>query len=315
MVKKTTPSSKPRLISWFLNQPLRFALLSFLLVFVISFVYGAVSGMVTGSAEMFAVTPLICLIALVFIFTIWLQIRWLPSTDLDRRSFVALDNGLTLISYTIVLIPVIFMLVNPQKAILYGMWLQYYSMPLFVFASTVVALLYLYVFGVYISMLQATYRRARTMGVPRWKAIMTIPFTLSIFWFPGYMIADDKKTKPTVEIKSKWFAKWTDWVVAKPMNAIIMMFVFLGFACIGSGWLAVTTIAGIYALCAIWIWVMGPQNFRKKVGGAFATLLGALNIAAIIGCIVWGVHMSKQISQMQTYQSDVVIESAYTESM
>ena len=164
-------------------------------------------------------------------------------------------------------------------------------------------------------MLQATYRRARAMGVPRWKAIMTIPFTLSVFWFPGYMITDDKEAKPVVEIKSNWFSKWTDWVVAKPMNAIIMLIIFLGLALLGSGWLVAAITAGIYGLCAIWAWVVAPQNFRKNVGGVFSTVLGALNMSAIIGCFAWGVHMSKQISQLQTYQSDDVSEAIYTESM
>lgn len=307
---KTTPTTKQnKLVSWFFNAPAKFALLSFGLMAGITLVYSFIISAIKGVGTPINPWPIAVLMLATIIFSIYKLIKWLPSDNLDRRSFVATSNGLTFIYLAAILSSTIFMLGRTEQIILYTMWLQYYSALWFFFVVTVASVIYLYVFGVLIANIYTIYRRAITMGVPKWKAILSLPFSIYAFLLPGYLLTEDKKTKSTITIKSKWYAKVTDWVIAKPINAILIFaLILIGSAC----FMDIYTLA-LMALFIIvfvtWVWVVGAPTFRKTIGGMFSTIIATLNIALVvflIGMLIFPPKISDQITS-DTYVEQIEI--------
>jgi hypothetical protein len=176
------------------------------------------------------------------------------------------------------------LLLNMQSILLYMMWLQNTSMLLFFAAAIFAAIIYMYFLGILIANIYATYRRAIGMNIPKWKALLSLPFGLSLLWFPGYFL-NDEKSKPAIAIKSKWYSGFTNWVVAKPLNATLVFAVTV---------LLTTLFFDIYSafiliLCAIffgvWVLVLGAGQLRKNVGGVYASVAAVINIALIVSMI------------------------------
>ena len=302
MAKKTTPLTpvpvkKSILASWFFKQPAKFALLSFCAMLGIMAAYSLIKA--AFSTLTYSVSTVTGLLVISIVFSICMLIKWLPNDNLDRRSFVAVDNGLTIIYFIAIILSTIFIATNQQLLIFYIFWLQNYSVILFLVAATAIALIYLYVLGLMIANLYSTYRRALGMGVPKWKAILSLPFTFSLFWLPGYLLPDAPKTKQVIEIKSKWYSAFTNWVVAKPINAVL---VFLATLVISA------LLMDIYTPCmmvvaalvfAVWVWIVGGAKLRKSIGGAFASFVMGLNIALVIAAIAYVAFAPKTQVQAQ----------------
>lgn len=312
MAKKTTPTQK--LSSWFLSSPVKFAFLSFGLMAGLTLIYAFIVGLVTGGHTTPAtMSPwlLITLTGGALVYSIYKYIKWLPSDNLDRRSFVAIDNGLTFIYFLSLFLSTIFIISSTQKIMLYAMWLQYYSMLLFFFVVIAISIIYMYVLGLLIGNMYATYRRALGMGVPRHKALLTLPFSIAMFWFPGYLLEDNTKTKPVIAIKSKWYSQLTDWVVAKPLNAVLLFLLTFAFSFIffDIQTLCLTLFFG--TIFGVWLLCTGAKKLKKNIGGAYSTLAGAINIAFIIVCIgfiaYFSTHTNTSVNQIQ-YESIQITE-------
>lgn len=280
MVKKTTtPKNQSRLLSWLFSAPARFAVLSFASMMLVAILYAMIaSAFGANSQSVMYSTPLFILMLAALIFSVCLMIKWLPKNNLDRRSFVAVDNGLTIIYFISFLVSTLFLLTNTTRIMYWAMWLQYQSMFLLILVGIIAAIIYLYICGLMVSNMYATYKRAITMGVPRWKAILSFPFTFVMLWLPGYLLADETKGKPAIETKTKWYSAFTDWVVAKPINAIlIFLFTLIFSALFFDIWSAYLTL--FFAIMfGVWVWVAGAKTLRKNVGGAYATVSWIANI-------------------------------------
>lgn len=304
MVKKIINSLKAKLSSWLLKEPLKFALLSFGLIFGISIVYVLIRGLFAGG---FGISPLVflLLVAAALIFSACKLVKWLPIEKLDRRSFVAVDNGLTLIYFALFIGFTTLIANSTQNLLFYSIWLQSYSMFLFVVTALLGVLVYLYILGLLFTNIYATYKRALTMGIPKWKVILSLPFTFTMFWVAGYLLPEEKKTDQAIEIKSKWYARFTDWVVAKPINALIVFLfpaLFRGLF-FDSGYTLLVVL--FVAIFGVWILFTGVNKFRKSIGGVFSTVTAVLNIAivvALIGFLTFQVVNKPVIIQQETVQ-------------
>ncbi|MDR0726791.1 MAG: hypothetical protein LBF37_01880, partial [Rickettsiales bacterium] len=160
MAQKPTPKNKSKLLSWFFNEPAKFALLSFGLMVGLVVIYALITAAVTGGNTPLAAWPVVVLLTAALVFSICKYIGWLPKENLDRKSFVAVDNGLTFLYFISLFLSTIFIVSSAQKIMLYVMWLQYYSMFWFLVVAVTASIIYIYVFGLLIGNMYAIYRRA-----------------------------------------------------------------------------------------------------------------------------------------------------------
>jgi hypothetical protein len=305
MAKKTILSTK--LISWFFNAPAKFAILSLCLMGITAIIYAIIASAIMGDVANPNVAPMFIVMAIALIVGIVMLIKWLPHDNLDRRSYIAADLGLSSIYFISSMLSVLFVAANQQAIMYYALRLAQYSTPLLIIASLLLSLVYLYILGAFIANIYATYRRGIAMSVPRWKLILSIPFTLSLFWFPGYMLPDAKE-KTVIEIKSKWYANIVNWIMARPLNSVIVLVITLILMLFLFDF-ASTVFTGIFAIIfGILVWRVGAKNLRKNVGGWFATFIMLLNILIFIGVGIYGsidadnIVSSEQIEVIETEQ-------------
>lgn len=274
-----------KLSNWLFRAPAKFAMLSFGLMVVIGLVYSfIIASMNGGNITPSQIMPMFLIMGVGIIIAIIKLVRWLPNDNLDRRSFVMVDNGLTL-GYAIVSICGI--LISYKSLVPMFTQMQTSSPIVAILCLVLISIVMLYMFGISIANMYATYRRARGMGVPRYKALMAFPFTIAIYWFPGYFLDDDKKKKPVLTTDTKWFAALTDWILARRRNAVIAFLIMtLISALVMFDWF-MFVILGLFAVVfVVWAGITGAKKFMKNIGGAFATFAYVLNIALIVGLLV-----------------------------
>jgi hypothetical protein len=291
MAKKSTvktPIKKEsighKLSTWFFKEPVKFALLSFGLILGTSVLYMLVRKLI-GVDMNPSFLSFGALMLVVLMFSVYKLIKWLPGENLDRRSFVAIDNGFSIIIFSFFLLSTIFIAHNAQNIMFYTMWLQNYSMAMFLIAAIILSLFYLYFIGLVVTNIYSTFRRATAMGVPKWKIILSLPFTIMLFLGAGYLLPDDKKEKSVITIKSKWYSNFTNWVVGKTSHALLVFLITTILSGLLFDLSSTCFTLFLAAIFGVWIWVMGVQKFRKSIGGAFSSFAAVLNIAIIIALI------------------------------
>ncbi|MBN1281538.1 MAG: hypothetical protein JW985_01045 [Alphaproteobacteria bacterium] len=301
MVQKTT---KSKLLSWLFSEPVRFAIISFLSALGVSFVYILAREIFYKDMVMSSI-PFLILIFSVIIINVALLIKRLPKDILDRRSFIAIDNGLSIIYFSIFIIMTLFIASSARDLVFYTIWLQNYSMLFFLLTATLGSMIYLYIIGLMVSNIYVIFRRAVSMGVPKWKIILSMPFMFSMFWVSNYLLPEDKKTKSSIDIKTKWYSRFTDWVISKPINTMIVFLIVT----ILSGLFFDTyssTLTILFALVfGVWVWATGLNKFQKSIGGTFSTFVWIMNIAIILtftGFLLFSPKTSNVSMQYETVQ-------------
>ena len=301
-------SKKSGLLSWLWNAPVKFAFLSFALVFGITIVYMFANEIFQPGAAL-SPTFTFTILFLAMIFSAYKLIKWLPKYNLDRRSFVAIGNGLNLIYFSIFFILTILIASSTQDLVFYLLWLQTKSITLFLIITLFGSLVYLYLLGTFIANIYLIYRRGVSMGIPKWKIILSFPFTFSMFWITGYLLPEDKKTKPAITINKKWYSEFTDWVIKKPINTV---FVFL----------IITLLSGLFfdvyssyltimfiILFGIWVWAVGMKKFQNVIGKSFANFVFILNLIIVLGVIGFMIFEMKNQPKFDHYESIQITEN------
>jgi hypothetical protein len=281
MAQKTKSLTiKSKLSNWLITAPVKFSLLSVALVAGVTLAYALITSIATGGRAPMPAWPLAIVAGGAMIFSIWKLTKWLRGENLDRKSFVAIHNGCSLICLAALLLSAILIAGGPQIAVRRAMWLQFYH-PFWLIAIAVAAsLACMYVLGIFIANIYAAYRRALAMNVPKCKALLTIPFTTDLLRMPGYLLPDESKAKPAVEIKTKWYSKFTGWVVKGPANAVLVFLLTLAVFCRDIYTAGITLF--FIAVFGAWLSIAGVKNFRKKIGGAYSATAAALNIAVAV---------------------------------
>lgn len=283
------PQKTSRLKTWLFDKPVIFALLTFLINCVIVIVYAMI-------ANIFAITavwPLVLLLIASFCWTTYYLIKKLPHNNMYRDDFVAITNGCCLIS---VLIPAIVMLLfgNDIQLIKYKFVIVYFWHPVLALLLIVFfALLYLYLLGVAISGFYAKYKRARELGISKWRIILSVPYAFLLMWAPGYLLSEKKK-ESNLTIKSKWFAKLNKWIVSSTTNTLLA---FLTLVLI-IGQIDIITYRNAFAglsallltlflLMIYTLWILKHKtSFLKNINNGYAWTAVAINITIIIMVIL-----------------------------
>ena len=142
-------------------------------------------------------------------------------------------------------------------------------------------LLSLYILGVTIMVFWACFLRARTMNIPLWKIICSIPFGFDMLWVPGYFIPAKQSKKTVVATNIKWISNLTNWTFARLSNAGFLFTALIIGTGIFNGLTTTLLSLSILLLFAIWIMQMGDKKFEKNIGNTYATTAVIINIVII----------------------------------
>ena len=276
---KNKKVSKSTTSAWLWTAPMKFALVFLGLIMLLCGVYMGVSSLITPNPPQW---PVSVIIFAIFVFTLYRLIKcWLPGEKLDRLAFVKIYHGVLLE----IILSLILLLV-----ILHAIWPQLIMMMLDASPTTVgiattgiiaIAVIGAYTSGLVLTNIYAVFTRAVSLNVPRWKAALSIPF--SILWLPGY-ISDDTKQKS--DKSASRYTRMTSYILSHRWLTVVAIFICLvlyGFIYqINLVFLAVYILPVLIYI----VWQIFNRN-TKDVRGWFATLAVAINIALILCAIVF----------------------------
>ena len=269
-----------QLKQWLFNKPTLFSLLFFGLVVVLGLGFSAVQALFHFET----LAPLYFIFFLSFAYSVYYMIKKLPHDKLYQSDFVAITNGVSIISVVSSIIAIsVFGLYGP--AFQRKMMAMYLLHPtLFTVIFIAITLVSLYILGVAISGVYAKYKRATSLGISPWKVILSMPFAFLLLWAPGYLIEEKTKKSNTV-IKAKWYARFNNWVLTNFSNTLCV-FLFLLFAkAVIAG--IPTTILTVALLVIYTLWyVKHKSDFMKNINKEYAMTCVGINIAMITATVL-----------------------------
>ena len=265
------------LLSWLVTRPIMFAIIAFILMTGASAIAGLIGGRMVG-----VLANTLGIIALLGA-TTWL-VRKLPAGNLDRRSFIAINNAQTFITSIVFIISTFIIYYNAQNIMLRMLLLESHSKPSFIAIIIALALFYLYLLGIFIGNLYAKYRRIRAMGVGMWKTLATAPFGFCMLWLPGYLM-EEPASKSTPSNSNGSYNRLTNWIMARPAHAaatLVLLIIMAGFT---FGFNAILLTLGLGAVFAIWCAIVGTNKMRNSLNGIYSTTAIVINVLIIAGII------------------------------
>ena len=266
------------LLSWLLWSPMKFAFISFILFFLFIFI----TSILYPSASNTFITSLVLL---AIIGSAFITLYKMPQENMDRHSFVALNNAQLFIVSTACLI--FFSHIKANKTIIISqlMLLNVHFNKTFIILAVAAAFFALYLIGMQVINLYSKYIRCREMGLAHWKIICSLPFGFSLMWLPGYLLNDQKKNIPAVTISARWYAKFTNKILSNSMLTAIALilttiysFFFYGFDTI-----FITLMSTL--IFTIWLRFSGLSRFRQHQGKTYAYFAIFANIVMLISFI------------------------------
>lgn len=293
------------LMSWTLWRPLRFAIISFAIMCGVGALYSLIVPHIMATPIMW---PLWVLFGICLGGTTYLMLRRMPRGDLSQRGFIALDTLQIIVMY-LALFGTVLVATQLQRIAYQMMMAGHAGNTWFVITVAVVSIFALYMVGLGLSNLYAKFRRARSMGVPAWAAILSMPFSFGLFWIPGYILPDTTTPESCVTIRPKWYDKLSqkiaDNIIASTLAFVILTLVSGLLA--GMQTLLVTGI--ILAAFFAWAAIYGVAKFKKNIGGAYSLFAVCTNIIMIIATIILIAINANQTPQNVTMNiSDVTPE-------
>lgn len=285
------------LMSWILWRPLKFALTLLGLGIAVMIPYEIVSATI-GGATALATLGILSIAAIVF--ATYLLFHRLPHDNLDRYSFVALENAQ---AYVLALAVFVAMLaiMQAQSFLISLAMMGTAGNVIFVLLAAVMFVAYAYLVGLSLANVYAKFRRGRAMNIPTWKIICSIPFGFNLIWIPGYILPDEKAPKtPVIPIHASWYKKLTNWIVSRPSRTILAFAILTLFTGFMFGIQTIFWTCAAILLFAIWVSGVGAKRFCKNIGGAYATVAVVLNIIMILAISVITYRQISQISENVT---------------
>lgn len=285
------------LMSWILWRPLKFALMLLGLGIAVMIPYEIVSATIGGAT---ALVTLGVLSIATIVFATYLLFHRLPHDNLDRYSFVALENAQ---AYVLALAVFVAMLaiMQAQSFLISLAMMGTAGNVIFVLLAAVMFVAYAYLVGLSLANVYAKFRRGRAMNIPTWKIICSIPFGFNLIWIPGYILPDEKAPKtPVIPIHASWYKKLTNWIVSRPSRTILAFAILTLFTGFMFGIQTIFWTCAAILLFAIWVSVVGAKHFCKNIGGTYATVAVVLNIIMILAISVITYQQISQISENVT---------------
>ena len=266
--------------TWIFDMPAKFALVTFGLMFVISVIYAAVASLLNTSDT----RPLLFILFLSFIWSICYLVKKLAHTNMYRDGFIAITNACCIITACIPSVILLFTGTNIEavKRTFITMHITHPSTIWIILLCA--AILYLYVFGLVISNIYAKYKRAREIGISKWKIICSFPFAFLLMWAPGYLI-NDKKNDSGIMIKSKLYSKFNKWVVANTQNTLATFLVLVMLNNVYSD--ASSLLLTLFLLVIYTLWyIKHKKDFLKNINRGYALSAVSINMITIFMLII-----------------------------
>lgn len=278
---KTSDNKKSILLNWLLWAPLKFtglfAALIIPLLLLMNFLF---------SIQLFDISYIISVIGILFIsaFSVYKIIHWTPKTPLDRKSFIMLNTAQNLISLTLLVI------IGFMSIYIYN--LTNFNMA--IITSTIFGLLTIFFIANGILKIKGLCRRGRAQNIPTWKLWMSMPLGISLFWYSGFLLPDNKKITPVLKTQVKAFDTLISWIIKKPINTIIA---FLFSVTVGGIMMAnnINAMIVFYIISLLlMLFLLGWKKLQNNLGKGYATVAVLLNFIAIIGILFVLIHTPKQ---------------------
>ena len=271
----------PSITTWLLWTPLKFAFLSFISIFTISFLYTWISEQIVFD-KYTNTAPILTLITISIICCIYYVIKKIPKITMDQKSFVAIHNAQTILSFLLFTLSGYLLFTN-QQYLIYSITTGTTSGPGAILTlMTLFSIFLLYTLGLTLINVYVKIRRIQELKIPTWKIICSIPFGFSALWLPGYLTQTNKSHTPGQQIKSKWYNRINTWITSNPANTIAT-FIFItalsGFYIGFSTTLLTFSMALIYG---IWTLKIGAKKISDRIPGTYSTTAVIINITLII---------------------------------
>ena len=129
--------------------------------------------------------------------------------------------------------------------------------------------------------LWACFLRARTLNIPLWKIICSIPFGFTMLWLPGYFLPNKTDKNHIVKTDSKWIKNLTNWTFLRPTNAGFLFAILVIFTSTFNGITRTMLTISALLIFAIWAMQVGTKKFEKSISGAYSTTAVIVNIAIL----------------------------------
>lgn len=285
------------LMSWILWRPLKFALTLLGLGIAVMIPYEIVSATIGGAT---ALVTLGGLSIAAIVFATYLLFHRLPHDNLDRYSFVALENAQAYVLAMAVFVAML-AIMQAQSFLISLAMMGTAGNVIFVLLAAVMFVAYAYLVGLSLANVYAKFRRGRAMNIPTWKIICSIPFGFNLIWIPGYILPDEKAPKtPVIPIHAPWYKNLTNWIVSRPSRTILAFAILTLFTGFMFGIQTIFWTCAAILLFAIWVSGVGAKRFCKNIGGAYATVAVVLNIIMILAVSVITYQQISQISENVT---------------
>lgn len=277
-MKQETKKTSSQLKTWLWTKPIIFTIFFLGLGLLVSLVYSALHTFLNFETP----KTMFFLGLATFVCSVWYMIKKLPRHEIPQKDLIAIANGATLIA--LVSTFVAFCIV-PDNSSLQAQMLTMYLSHSAAFSTIAVLLLLfisMYLLGVAISGVYAKYKRCKTMGIAPWKIILSMPFAFFMLWTPGYLIKDKKSSN--LEIKCKWYANFTNWVVSNSNNTLLVFLTLLFFKTLITG--TITAILSLALLIIYTLWyIKYKSDLVKNINKGYALTAVGINLAIILAII------------------------------
>ncbi|MBR4892104.1 MAG: hypothetical protein IKZ34_02920 [Alphaproteobacteria bacterium] len=266
-------------LTWTLWTPLKFALFTGLIISLFSIVFFLIFNTIAKTQ-----TAYIFSLILGTVIGLFLSLRRLPKTQMDQKSFVAIHNA------QIVTLLLTFAVIT-KFAVRIISNIPTNPLSLAFIALTIITFFYL--IGLTFISIYTNYLRIKQLNIPKWKILLSFPFGFDMLWIPGYFLQDKPSQKASTTIKSKWYAKATNWALSNSLNTAYAFIFITVLSLFYSGVTPMLMTFSFALLFGIWALKTGMKNFEKNMPKKYTTLAIIVNIAMIITCVYMYVSMPK----------------------
>ncbi len=293
MARKTSQS----ILNWLLWQPLKFALISLILTMLFTVILATFNSNYGLPMTLAVLIAMICAAIL--------TLYKLPNKNMTQRGFVALNNVQMITAATAFIISAYFIATYQNEITTKLIIFSTLKSTLFTGIIIMAGLFYMYLCGLFVTNLYVKYIRCREMGISPWKIICSMPFGFGLLWTGGYLIADDKKSDSSVVIRTKWYSKFTNWIVSSPAYTTLLFCIITIYSGFFYGFKSVTLTLILAIISALWFRMAGRAKFNQQKNGIFAYFAIVINIAIIITLSIWYSNTIANIGNIAVNISDI----------
>ncbi len=294
MIKK----QNTKLSTWTFWSPLKFTLISFGIMVFGAFMLSLIYSWTKIPSANFQ-TPLFITILLSIIFGAIIQIRTAPHINLNRSSFITIQNTQTIFLSFLFLTSTYFLFIYYQEIMLNLLLIETQISGTFLLTLVISIIFYLFLLGLFTSNFYAKFRRIRTLNIPTWKILLSVPFGFSALWTPGYILATPTSTAQEQN------PRITNWIISKPANTIAAYIVITLISGFLYGFNSVLLTYALALIFGIWTLQIGTHKFIKTMPDKYSTAAVVFNIVLLLTILCFRTFVPATTQDVQINISDI----------